>query len=120
MITISNTYKIKFENLIFSNNRISSQVVNIEKCVYLIFKNLTCENMNLIHLEDDFLALFSKGGCFRSENVIYREIINMNIFNISSKNTTSGFKAIDKNDEIENFNVDFEYNIQKKQVVYCY
>lgn len=76
--------------------------------------NVSCQNINL---DDNFNEFYSKGGCFRTKNVLFRELINMSIINVTSKNTSAGFKAIDDENELASLKNEFIF-LGRSQVFY--
>lgn len=111
LISISNFVSIYFRDVLFNEINISSQILNAEYGKNLFFFNVSCENVN----DDINSASSTRGGCFRTKNILSREIINMKISNITSKNTSAGFKAIDDKNELANLNNKFNF-MEKNQV----
>lgn len=77
------------------------------------FLNVSCQNINPLN------GFYSKGGCFRTENILVREIINMNIINVTSTNTSAGFKAIDDKKDLSDLKNKFDF-MGRSHVFYFY
>ena len=61
--------------------------------------NSTNEERNIIY--------HSTGGCFRTQNILYRQFRNVKIFDSFSDKTTYGIKIIDDSSLMLNFNSSF-------------
>ena len=106
---------IIFEETSFSFNQVSFQLVNIEKTKKIVFLNSKCSNLN-----NDIISKYT-GGCFRTENILKREITNVSIIESNSFSTTAGIKIIDNINSIDNLLLSYHYtdstNVQKKNLL---
>lgn len=79
---------VTLTNIIFDQNLVSLQVLNLEQIYFVSFKNLSCFNNNF----GDFQK---KGGCFRIKDSYQRIINEVKIINCFSGQKAVGLIVID-------------------------
>ena len=103
---------IIFEEMHFFSNQVSFQLVNIENTKNIVFLNSKCSNLN------NGIKSKYTGGCFRTKNILKREITNVSIIESNSFSTTAGIKIIDNINSINNLLFSYQYsdltNVQNK------
>ena len=103
------------QNTEFSLNEISFQLINIENSKYVLFQNLICSYLNTDTKSRN------QGGCFRTNNILNREIKNISIIESFSYSSNLGIKFIDNQNNINDlgniYNVDsFAALVKKKNI----
>lgn len=90
------------QKLIFYNGIIKNQVLNVILAEHLQIIDSNCSVSNST-AEKRQNIYTSVGGCFRTQNIFFREFININIFDSFSDQTTFGIKIIDDMSFFTNF-----------------
>lgn len=81
---------LTLENIIFYENLVTYQVLNLEMIFFVNLQNLSCINNN-------FGNILMTGGCFRIENAFFLLINALKVVGCYSSQSTVGVIIIDKN-----------------------
>ena len=98
---------ILFKNVRFHRNQISYQMMDIRNSKNVEFDNVTCNFLN-------FNKKTQKGGCFRFNNILIKNLRNVEISNSYSFSTTVGIKFIDNTNTMEYLSEKFNFNSSKQ------
>ena len=97
MFQAQNGQRFSLTNTIFENNTIQGHHVEIEQTEMLLFKKIDSFFLNF----NSDNEISKVGVCFRTIDVLRRDIDSLNINNCFSGRTTVGLKIIDNKENIE-------------------
>ena len=85
---------ITINQLQFNNGVIKKHVLNAILAQNLTIVSSNCSISNSTN--DDRKTIYTSiGGCFRTQNIFYREFLNVSVFDSFSDKTSFGIKIID-------------------------